>query len=144
MICMRNTHWTDDSFLAALYGAAGEDEHVVACVDCRRRLQSLRQRRALLRATELEVSEEFLAAQRRSIQERLVRRPRRRALRFVPVMAAILLLIAVMVTVRHGPEPPKPAAVVSDEKVFEEVFTLVSDPEPQAVAPIRYLFEVQQ
>jgi hypothetical protein len=67
---MRERHCSSDELIAHLYGLKSADEHLNSCGECSARL-----RQAELRRTEAaeapEVPDELLAAQRRSIYQRL-------------------------------------------------------------------------
>ncbi len=63
-------HWTEDDFREWLYGLKERDAHAETCPECSTEFDRLAaQRRAIV--TPPEVSEAFLAAQRRNIYSRL-------------------------------------------------------------------------
>jgi hypothetical protein len=140
---MYDKHWSDEELVARLYGVGPEDGHLGVCDSCARRWEAIRCRYESLRPAGIEVSGEFLAAQRRAIHARLCekRHPFPRVL--VPVLVT-LLLAAIVIVYRPAPESLPPAEKVSDAQLFDDVFRMVSDPAPSAVGPIRSLFEEQK
>jgi hypothetical protein len=140
-------HWKDDELLAHLYGAGPDGGHLDACSDCARRWEALRARRGRLLSESPAVSESLLAAQRSAVRARLLaQQPRSLRLEFAPTLAtAVLLALVCLMVFQRQPEPrPTAAAVAVDAGLFDDVFTLVESPEPQAVEPVRSLFEVRQ
>ena len=88
-----------------------------------------------------EVSQDFLAAQRRSILARLEPRPSVFRIKLAPLLAATLLLCVILTVIRKTPDPEMVPDIVMDSQIFEEVYSLASSSEPQAVQPLRSLFE---
>ncbi|HYL38883.1 MAG TPA: hypothetical protein VEV17_23400 [Bryobacteraceae bacterium] len=130
-------HWTELDFQHWLYGLKDEDSHLAQCAECRGELERLKgQRRRVV--AEPEVSQDFLAAQRRSIYGRL-EAPRHHwhTWRWV-LSAAMLLILAVGVTMqlRH-----KPAPAISDEQLFSDLSAIEQSAEPRAIQPMHSLFE---
>ncbi|HYK92287.1 MAG TPA: hypothetical protein VE398_26235 [Acidobacteriota bacterium] len=140
---MPTRHWSDEEVLARLYGVGPEDGHIEVCQDCRTRLEAMELRRKTLLDRDLRVPAQFLAEQRRSIYERLERRPLLLRLRLVPSLAMVLFLFVILTMFRPSPQEP-PRIPVPDAQVFEDVFDIASSTEPSAVEPVRSLFEVQQ
>jgi hypothetical protein len=141
---MSGEHWTDDDLLAHLYGAGPDGAHLGTCGDCARRWEALRARRARFLSETPAVSESFLAAQRSAVRARLRAQQPRWRFEFAPTLAtAVLLLLVCLMVFQRQPEP-QPRAAAVDAGLFDDVFTLVENPEPQAVEPVRSLFEVRQ
>jgi predicted anti-sigma-YlaC factor YlaD len=130
-------HWTELDFQHWLYGLKDEDSHVGQCAECRGELERLGQehRRAV---AEPEVSQDFLAVQRRSIYSRLENAPHGGlAMRWV-LSAAILLVMALGVTMQFW---NRPAQAVSDEQLFSDLSAIEQSAEPKAIQPMHGLFE---
>ena len=140
---MADTHWGDDDFLARLYGIGPEDAHLGTCEECRARWESLQLRREQLCSPESQVSQEFLARQRRSIYERLEGKSRRFHLRPAPTLATLLLILVIATLFRPSLQR-EPMDTISDVGVFEEAFEIASSSEPSAIEPVQSLFEVRQ
>jgi hypothetical protein len=140
---MYDKHWSDEELVALLYGVGSEGDHLDVCDSCARRWEAIRCRYENLRPAGIEVSGEFLAAQRRAIHARLREKRHRFPRVLVPVLVT-LLLAAIMIVYRPAPEPPPAKEKISDAQLFDDVFRMVSDPEPSAVEPIRSLFEEQK
>lgn len=142
---MAGKHWSEEELIQRLYGVGPEGRHLEECEECGerwRRLLAVRSR--VLESPQ--APEEFLARQRRAIYQR-IEQPDRRAWRPALVHAAglALLLVFALLVLRPGPEPqPTMASASSDAQFFSEVYSEVQSIEPDAVAPIRGLFEVQQ
>ena len=128
-------HWTEDDFKQWLYGLKEEDQHLAECAECRgeRERLALERRRIL---TPPEVSNDFLAAQRRSIHQRLGQPMRNwMPLRWALSAAAVLVVaLGVTLSTRRAP-------AISDEQLFSELAAMEQTAEPQAIAPIHQLFE---
>ena len=130
-------HWTELDFQHWLYGLKDEDSHLAQCAECRGELERLKEQRRRVVA-EPEVSQDFLAAQRRSIYGRLDAPIHHwPALRWV-LSAGMLLMMAVGVTMqlRH-----KPSQTISDELLFSDLSAIEQSAEPKAIQPIHGLFE---
>ena len=143
---MYDNHWSDEELVARLYGLGPEDGHLGVCDSCARRWEAIRGRYENLRPVGIEVSGEFLASQRRAIRARLGEKRRHFPRVLVPALAT-LLLAAIVIVYRPAPELPQPAekvSKISDDRLFDDVFRMVSDPAPSAVGPIRSLFEEQK
>ena len=93
-------HLSEDALLDAVYGIAGSEAeaHLRGCADCAQRLHEWHEKRAAA-AESVEISGEFLAAQRRKIYER-IERPSRKHWLWAPGLAAACAL-AVGVFVYH-------------------------------------------
>ncbi len=130
-------HWTEDDFEQWLYGLKEEDSHLGECAECRSEQDRLRIARSQL-IEQPNVSDEFLAAQRRSIYRRL-HEPRHSwiALRWaVPVV--MVLLMAFGLTIQRGRQTPQ---TISDEQLFSDLTAIEQSAEPRAIAPMHKLFE---
>jgi len=130
-------HWTENDFKEWLYGLKDEHRHLEECAKCRGESERLRTTRA--RTMERpEISQEFLAAQRRSIYRRL-HEPRHTwfTLRWV-LPVAMVLLMAFGLTLQRGRHS---AAAISDEQLFSDLTAIEQSAEPKAIAPMHKLFE---
>jgi predicted anti-sigma-YlaC factor YlaD len=140
---MADRHWSDEDLLAWLYGIGPQDGHLDLCESCRGRWEELQLRRARLLAREPWVPQDLLAAQRRSIYERLERKQHWLHLQLVHALAALLLVFVILTVFRPVPRR-QPVDTASDDRVFEDVFEIATSTEPSAVEPVQSLFEVQQ
>jgi len=139
-------HLSEDALLDAVYGIAGNeaDEHLRRCADCAQRLHEWHEKRAAAAAS-VEISAEFLAAQRRKIYKRIERPSPKRWLWAPGLAAACALAVGIFV---YHPAPQqqqssKPAEI-SDAQLFGDVYSMEQAVEPAASAPVRALFEEQQ
>jgi predicted anti-sigma-YlaC factor YlaD len=130
-------HWTENDFKEWLYGLKEEDQHLEECAECRGESDRLRMARAPT-MEQPEISQEFLAAQRRNIYRRLYE-PRHTWLTLRWALPALLvLLMAVGVTLQRG---RRSAATISDEQLFSDLTAIEQSAEPKAIAPMHKLFE---
>jgi hypothetical protein len=129
-------HWTEDDFKQWLYGLKDEDSHVAECQECRGEMERLTLERRRTLAPE-EVPHDFLAAQRRSIHQRLSE-PIHNWFAIRWALPVATLLVVILSVTQH---PSKPAATISDEQLFSELATMEQRAEPKAIAPIEKLFE---
>jgi predicted anti-sigma-YlaC factor YlaD len=130
-------HWTENDFKEWLYGLKDADPHLEECAECRGESDRLRMARART-MEQPEISQEFLAAQRRSIYRRLYE-PRHAWLTLRWALPALLvLLMAVGVTLQRG---RRSAATISDEQLFSDLTAIEQSAEPKAIAPMHKLFE---
>jgi anti-sigma-K factor RskA len=130
-------HWMEKDFQEWLYGLKEEDAHVASCPQCRGELERLTQERRRIVA-QPEVSQDFLAAQRRSIYSRLDQPLHNwHTLRWV-LSAAMLLVMALGVTLelRHRTAP-----AISDEQLFSDLSAIEQSAEPKAIQPMHGLFQ---
>ncbi len=141
---MHDRHWTDDELVARLYGIGPQNGHLDGCPSCAGRFEEISQKHRSFRPAEVDLSEEWLAAQRRAIYGQLGERKRSFPRVLVPVLATLLLAFAIIVYRPARTHVAPPANRVSDSQLFEDVFRSVSDPSPSAVGPIRSLFEEQK
>lgn len=140
---MYDKHWTEDQLVARLYGIGPQDGHLELCPSCARRWETIRCRYESLRPAGTEVSEGYLAAQRRVIFARLSEK-RHAFLRVLAPVLVTLLLATIVIVHRPVPVPPPTVDNASDSQLFEDVFRRASITEPTAVGPIRSLFEEQK
>ena len=138
-------HLSNDVLLNVIYGIASQDaeEHLRACPDCAGRVSERKQMRAAA-ADAGELSNDFLAAQRREIYQRLSEKPSRKRV-WAPVLAAACALAVGVFVYRPGTEP-KPVAntEANDLQLFADVFSMEQSLEPSATASVRVLFEEQE
>jgi hypothetical protein len=135
---MNPGHWSDQDFIDDIYGVGPADRHLEACAACRARHAGMRARKQLL-VREPPISQEFLAAQRRSIYRRL-QQPSRLVSRLAPAFAVLVLLIGMFV-MRQSPPPAPQRDQASDAQLFSDIYALEQSSEPRAAAPVRALFE---
>jgi len=135
-------HWTENDFKQWLYGLKDEDQHLKVCLECRSEMDRLRRVRSRIteqaEIEQAEVSQDFLAAQRRSIYRRLLD-PRHNwvALRWaLPV--AMLLVMVFGLTLQRG---RLAAPAITDEQLFSDLTDIEQSAEPRAIAPMHKLFE---
>ena len=141
-------HLSEDALLDAVYGIAGSaaEAHLRRCADCAQRLQEWHEKRAAAveSVENIEISGEFLAAQRKKIYERIERPSRKHWLWAPGLAAACALAIGVFVYHPAPKEQPRRNAEISDAQLFGEVYSMEQSLEPTAAAPARALFEEQQ
>ena len=130
-------HWTENDFKEWLYGLKDEDLHLEECAECRGESERLQMARART-MEQPEISQEFLAAQRRSIYRRLHdSRHTWFTLRWaLPV--AMVVLMAFGLTLQKG---RRSTAAISDEQLFSDLTAIEQSAEPKAIAPMHKLFE---
>ena len=131
-------HWTDSDFENWLYGLKEPDGHTSECEECRTemtRLTAVRQRVV----APVEVSSDFLAAQRRNIYRRLGAPMRN----WAPVRWALsaAMLLVVMFSLSVPLRKQQTAAAPSDEQLFKDLASIEQTAEPRAIQPIHKLFE---
>ena len=144
-------HWTENDFREWLYGLKEEDSHLQACSDCRAESERLRvARRRIVAAPD--VSEEFLAAQRRNIYSRLNTRLNTRinhaSRNFAPLrwaLSAVMLLVLVVgFTLPHFKQSPVTftnLTLTNDEQLYSDLAAMEQTSEPKAIQPLHKLFE---
>ena len=139
-------HLNHDELLECLYGIGRREAHahLLECKECAGRYAACERRRSEAVAP-VEVSSDFLAAQRRTIYAQLQQPPRSQA-KWAPALAAGLLLALGLFLgwpSVNPPERPAPAvkAEISDEQLFSDVYSIEESIEPRAAAPIQRLFE---
>ena len=133
-------HFSDEDLIDRLYEVGREDSHLEQCEDCRRRwLRLLTLRREVLEPPK--IPEELLAAQRRSIYRRLEAESGSTWwLRPAPALAAAAVVVLGILLSRPTPAP-QPTLAANDTQFFTEIYSMVENAEPMAVAPIHGLFE---
>jgi hypothetical protein len=142
-------HLSDDALVEAIYGVRDIQPEVAECTDCAGRWQQAQAVRTQA-VQPVDVSAEFLAAQRRRIYQR-IDQPQpwhRSVLKWAPGLAAAGLMIAGFLTYSpgSGTSPTEKASVaetqeISDSQLFSELYSLEQSVEPSAAAPIRAMFE---
>ena len=131
-------HWTELDFQNWLYGLKEQDGHVEQCAECRAEMERLQRTRQQV-TQEPQISQEFLAAQRRNIYNRLEEAPRHKWIAWRWVLStAMLLAIVVGLTL---PRWHKSAPPISDEQLFSDLAAMEQTAEPKAIQPMHSLFE---
>jgi hypothetical protein len=135
---MTDRHWNDEALIDYMYGVAADSGHVEGCERCRARVDELNFARKASSAGDDDVPAAFLYDQRMRIAARVGRSGW--AFRLAPALgiAATVLLAALLST--PAPEQRRPAAA-SDAQLYSEIYSLVENTEPRAVAPIHALFQ---
>jgi hypothetical protein len=140
---MNQRHWSDEQLIASLYGVGPEDGHLDQCGECRVRMDGLAARRQAL-AAQPEVSEEFLAAQRRSVYGRIRKMDSRPGVWFTWAPAAALAATVVIGVTLMRPAPKQQvelAGGLPESTLYTEIYNDMAMTQPRAVQPIRGLFE---
>jgi hypothetical protein len=133
-------HWTETDFNQWLYSLKEEDSHLHECSQCRGELDRLRLTRQRV-LTPPEVPGEFLAAQRRSIYNRLNHATRNFApLRWALSVAMLLVVVAGLTLPRFRNSP---VTLTNDEQLFSDLAAIEQTDEPKAIQPLHKLFEDQ-
>lgn len=142
---MEHEHYSEEELLARLYGLAPEDQGLIECPWCSRRWRALLERRAVVK-NPLPVAETLLTRQRKAVTQAM-ERPARRWLPVAAVATVSTVILGVMLSFMtlKAPRPPAQPAPqeISDTELMVEVYTAVSATEPQALDPVRALFEVE-
>lgn len=130
-------HWTENDFQEWLYGLKEEDRHLEECPECRGEKDRLRMERARI-MQQPELSQDFLAAQRRSIYRRFDE-PRHNwvPLRWALPVAMVLVMVFGL-TLQRG---SRSVSTISDEQLFSDLTAIEQSAEPKAIAPMHKLFE---
>jgi len=138
-------HLSEDALLDAVYGIAesSAEAHLRRCADCAQRLQEWHEKRSAA-VESVEIPNDFLAAQRKRIYERMEQPSRKHWLWAPGLAAACALAIGVFVYHPAPQEQPQRHAEISDAQLFGEVYSMEQTLEPAAAAPARALFEEQQ
>ena len=134
-------HLSDDNLIDLVYGICDGADHVAGCSQCRDRLRVMQETRAGIVGVP-QISARQLALQRQQVLER-VRQPRFEW-RWIPAPAALALLALALFMLRPASvSQPAPAAVSveADAVLFQDVYSMEQQVEPQAAAPIRGLFQ---
>jgi len=131
-------HWTENDFKEWLYGLKEPDSHTETCPDCSAELERLALTRRRVLATP-EVSEEFLAAQRRAIYNRLQHATRNFAPLRWAVSIAVLLAVAISLTLPHSKNAS--VTLTNDEQLYSDLARIEQTDEPKAIQPLHNLFE---
>lgn len=161
-------HWTNDEMLDKLYGiappgvenaaqnAAETEEHLRSCSDCSARWDRLTMQRAAV-TSKPEVTDSFLAAQRRRIYARMEQpvawwESLFSQKGFAAGVAAILVVAGGLVFFRPASGPvPAPGTTaqtqqqeLSDAQFFSEMASIEQSSLPRAASPIKALFQQEQ
>ena len=132
-------HWTENDFQKWLYGLKEEDSHLQTCSECRVRIGAASPGSASDILAAPEVSEEFLAAQRRNIYNRLNHASRN----FAPLRWALSVTMVLVVVV--GLTLPRfrksPVTLTNDEQLYSDLAAMEQTDEPKAIQPLHKLFE---
>jgi anti-sigma factor RsiW len=138
-----NRHWTDDDFIAKVYGLGPKDDHLAECAACRESLARFQARRAAVLAfEERDVPGEVLASQRLAIIERVADRHRPVVKRVIPVLAAAgAVALGLFLTVPPSNHKPRVDTSISDAQLFQETAAIGQSAEPRGATPIEALFQ---
>ena len=130
-------HWTENDFKQCLYGLKDDDQHLEECLECRAEMDRLQTVRS--RITEQpEISQDFLAAQRRSIYRRLYESQHNWVMLRWALPAVMVLVMVFGLTLQRG---RLSAPAISDEQLFSDLTAIEQSAEPKAIAPMHKLFE---
>ena len=134
-------HWTENDFVEWVYGLKTDSTHLDECAECKNRA-SLTLTQKLEAAQPPDVSWEFLAAQRRSIYQRMERPLHRIApVRWAVSLATVVMAAVLSFALIHPNQKPAPLASASDAKLFSDLVSIDESNEPRAISPIHNLFE---
>ena len=140
-------HWTENDLVDALYGIGREDGHLETCPECQAAWQACQRRREALAGAHAEAGNEipaaFLAAQRRSIYQRMGETAHRWiGLRLASAMALLGMLMVGLLLYRPD-QPPRSAhpQEISDTQLVNDIASMVDSPLPQPMTPVKNLFE---
>lgn len=152
---IQSGHWTDDELVAWIYGVGPSGDHLGGCSDCQTRLAAMQAKRNQIEeAAGLgdAVTASFLAAQRRTIYQRLEQPVRWWTALPVRRWAAGLATACVLggslfVYEQNVYKPNHEAQLaqerISDAKLAQEVATMAQDSDTgvSSMAPLEGLFE---
>ena len=139
---MAGRHWTGEELIGRLYGIGPGDGHLEECAECSERWQRL----LIARSEVLQVPhvpEDLLIRQRRAVYDQLEQPRRAWRPAFAHAVAVAMLLVLAILMLRPA-LTPQPTRASSDTQLFSEVYSEIQSTEPDAVAPIRGLFEVTE
>ncbi len=141
-------HWTDDELLATIYGVGPSGKHLDGCSECRTRLaemQSSRERLENASSIDDGASAAFLAAQRRTIYQRMENPvkwwnavPLRR---WAAGMATACVLSGSIFVYQQNREERIRQERIADAKLAQEVTMMAQDTGDSSMAPLEGLFE---
>ena len=144
----RASHWTNDELLASFYGVGPADDHLQECAECRACLASMQSSRESveLAASPADgVTISLLAAQRRSVYQRLDQPVRWWSSMSVRRWAAGLTTACVLggslFLYEQNQEIKMAQERVSDAKLAQEVASMATDTGVSSMAPLEGLFE---
>ena len=140
---MNGRHWTDDDLISSMYGIGPQRDHLDECAECRERWKAFQSRRTEI-TVEPDVSAEFLAAQRRTIYQRIDRGPQRMR-RLAPVFVAMLALLIALIVYRPQASETSPSTTrlmsSSDDQLTTDIYSMEQSAEPRAAKAMHALFE---
>lgn len=148
-------HWSDEELIHHLYGIGPADRHVSGCPECRGRLDAMQASRREIEAgyrPEDALPHEWLAAQRRSIYQRLDKAARpwwaspgrgwaSAALALVLLGGGITVYRDPQLLQSHPPVKQSERPKVSDAELANQVSQIADNSEPSPAAPLEALFE---
>jgi hypothetical protein len=136
-------HWTNDELLASLYGVGPSGDHLRECAGCQSRLAAMQSSRETVEraaATGDAVTASFLAAQRRSIYQRLDQRPVRWR-SWVAGLATACVLAGSLFLYQQNHAMKLEQERANDAKLVQEVAAMANDTGTSSMAPLEGLFE---
>jgi hypothetical protein len=138
-------HWTDDQLIHHIYGLHPDDGHLVACSDCRQRLESMQSARLKIdSAGEGDPNHLFLEAQRRTIYHRFSE-PRpwwsQAPVKRWGSAVATLFVLGGGLFVYQDQHRRSLENQISDAQLAQEVSFMSQESESPATAPLQALFE---
>ena len=141
-------HWTDEQLIAYLYGVAPQDNHVAACGSCQARVAQMRTSREMWEqsgASRADVTDDFLAAQRRQIYAKMAQPERwwsgAHLRRWASATATLLVLAGGFMVYEEHHEQALVKDQVSDAQLAAQVSNMTQNSEPSPTAPLEALFE---
>jgi hypothetical protein len=140
---MNQRHWSDQEIIASLYGVGPENGHLAQCGACSDRAEQLSARRQAL-AIQPEVTEQFLAAQRRSLYARMQSAESRPGIWFTWAPAAALAASIVFGATLMRPAPERRVEIAggaTESTLYTEIYNEMAMTQPRAVQPMQGLFE---
>jgi len=141
IVSAQSAHWTDEQLIDHLYGVGPTDGHLHQCEQCKSRLSTMENRRQNLSVEET-VSDQFLAAQRRSIYARLSEP--QRWWQGIPVRhwaaAATMLAVLSGSAAFYENHRREAAEARADAQLAQDVSQMSFESEAQATAPLKGLF----
>lgn len=143
------SHMTDDQIIERLYGLS-DDAHFDACPECQSRARDLDRIRARI-AAQVTLPDVYFQRQRRSILARIGEPVRRQVFGsiWVPASLAVVLSVGFAIARLALPEAARQTTAMDESAEmieilepgwFEETYSAMRIPEPQAAYPIRGLF----
>ncbi len=137
-------HWTDDELLAFIYGIGPSGNHLDECAGCQSRLARMKLSREEIESSEA-VDQSFLAAQRRTIYERMDKPVRwwnaAPVRRWAAGLATVCVLGGSVILFEHNREIQLAQERMNDAKLAQEVAAMAQDTDVSSMAPLEGLFE---